>query len=288
MTTKNTYFDPETMTVGNLTDNGDEVWFNSSDGVVSRVVEEGETLIPFALYVSFVNQMKASLPAQYSDRVPTTSDQQSDSIRPTSDQHSDRVPTAFDTSKARDAKRPPRTAKEIVKDNPEVVMMLKERKTIRTLSKGVYKSYKDLPTWTPQYIVDEINKRGIKRADGRPHTVDTVSPIVAAMKIQSRPTVWRVCYLILLTAVIAVIVTKVWFWFTVPDGISTDTDTEQTNKTNQIKVDRDLILIVCNENKITLTDFRINLILQKTYADRAALVAEVKTQYAAMLNAMKK
>ena len=64
MATKNTYFDPETMTVGNLTDNGDEVWFNSSDGVVSRVVEEGETLIPFALNVSFVNQMKASLPAQ--------------------------------------------------------------------------------------------------------------------------------------------------------------------------------------------------------------------------------
>ena len=105
------------------------------------------------------------------------------------------------------------------------------------------------------------------------------------MKIQSRPTAWRVCYLICLTAIIAVIVTKIWFWFTVPDGISTDTATEQTN---QIKVDRDLILIVCNENKIKLTDFRINLILQKTYADRAALVAEVKTQYADMLNAMKK
>lgn len=274
------------MTVGSITDNGDEVWFNSTDGIVSRVVEEGETLIPFALYVSFVNQMKASLPAQYSDRVPTMSDQQSDSIRPTSDQHSDRVPATSDTSKARDAKRPPRTAKEIVKDNPEVVEMLKERKTIRTLSKGVYKSFKHLPTWTPQYIVDEINKRGIKRADGRPHTVDTVSPIVAAMKIQSRPTAWRACYLILLTAIIAVIVTKIWLWFAIPASVNTAA-TKQT-KTSQIKVDRDLILIVCDENKIKLTDFRINLILQKTYADRAALVAEIKAQYAEMLKAMKK
>lgn len=288
MATKNTYFDPETMTVGSITDNGDEVWFNSSDGVVSRVVEEGETLIPFALYVSFVNQLKASLPVQCSDGIRPTSDQQSDSIRPTSDQHSDRVPAASDTSKARDAKRPPKTAKEIVRNNLEVVEMLKERKTIRTLSKGVYKSFKDLPTWTPQYIVDEINKRSIKRADGRAHTVDTVSPIVAAMKIQSRPTAWRVCYLILLTAIIAVIVTKIWLWFAVPDGINTATVTEQTDKTNQIKVDRNLILIVCNENKIKLTDFRINLILQKTYADRAALVAEVKTQYAAMIKAMQK
>lgn len=288
MATKNTYFDPDTMTVGSITDNGGEVWFNSSDGVVSRVVEEGETLIPFALYVSFVNQLKASLPVQCSDSIRPTSDQQSDSIRPTSDQHSDRVPAASDTSKARDAKRPPKTAKEIVKGNPEVVKMLKERKTIRTLSKGVYKSYKDLPTWTPQYIVDEINKRGIKRADGRAHTVDTVSPIVAAMKIQSRPTAWRVCYLISLTAIIAVIVTKIWLWFAVPDGINIDTATEQTEKQNKIKVDKDLILIVCDENKIKLTDFRINLILQKTYADRAALVAEVKTQHAAMIKAMQK
>ena len=39
-TTKTTYFDPETMSVGNITTTDNETWYNSADGVVSRVVEQ--------------------------------------------------------------------------------------------------------------------------------------------------------------------------------------------------------------------------------------------------------
>lgn len=282
---KTKYFDPETMQVGDIISQDGETWFHSGDGTVSREVGEGELLIPYTDYVAFIAEMQKAL-QQRRANILTASGQGGDSLVTLLGQNPDNEATKRDTSLARAARRKPPTAKQICKTHTEAVSILKDAKIIREVSGGTYRNFKNLPTNVPQYIVDYVNQKGCKRPDGRPYTQETLSPVVGAMKITARPSVFRVCYLIALAVVVSVIVTKVWFWFTTPDGISTDT--EQTNKSNQIKVDRDLILIVCNENQIKLTDFRINLILQKTYADRAALVAEVKTQHAAMLNAMKK
>ena len=288
-TEKYKYFDPQTRALGDITQDEEDVWFHSSDGVISRVVGEGELLIPYTYYAAFVAQMQTAL-QQQGGNILTASPQGGDSLVTVSGQQPDNDTTKRDMSSARGAKRKPPTAKQICKAHPEVVEILKDAKTIRELSGGTYRNFKELPTNTPQYIVDEINRRGCRRADGRPYTQETVSPIVAAMKITSRPTVFRACYLIVLAVIVSVFVTKVWFWFAVPSGIS-DTDPETVTGTtaqNKIKVDATLINQICEQNKIKLTEFRINLILKKTYTDKAALVAEVKTQYAAMLNAMQK
>lgn len=285
-TNKLTYYDPETMSVGSITTTDNETWYNSADGVVSRVVEQPASLIPFAAYSAFINMMQraaqsngndAAIMPQYSDIVAAASGQCFDNLPTTTRQTND-------TSAARNAKRPPLKPRQILKKYAAVVAILKDAKTIREVSGGVYSNFKTLPTNTPQYLVDEINRRGLRRKNGKMWTQETVSPIVAAMKINARPTLFRVCFLIVVSIVIAVGVTKVWQWFAAPP--ETTTQTAQSNNQNKFTAaDVDLI---CKKNKIKLTEYRVNLILAKSYPDKAALAEEVKKQYVEMLNAMKK
>lgn len=283
---KANFFDPETMTVGHVEQTDGETWFHSTDGTMSREVGEGEFLIPYSDFAEFLSKMRM-ITQQRRDNVLTASGQYGNSIATVLPQNCDNKATRRDTSSARAARRKPPTAKQVCKAHAEVVAVLKDAKFIRETSGGTYRNFKDLPTNVPRYIVDEVTRRGINRPDGRAYTQETLSPVVAAMKITARPTVFRVCYLICLAVVIAVLITKAWSWFSAPDG-TTPTETEQTDQQNKIKVDKDLILIVCKENQIQLNEFRIALIMQKTYTDKAALVAEVKQQYAAMVKAMQK
>lgn len=285
-TNKLTYYDPETMSVGNITITDDETWYNSADGVVSRVVEQPESLIPFAAYSAFVKMMQRA--AQNSGNDTAIMPQYSDIVAAASGQCSDNLPTTTrqtnDTSAARNAKRPPLKPRQILKKYAAVVAILKDAKTIKQVSGGVYSGFKSLPTNTPQYLVDEINRRGLRRENGKMWTQETISPIVAAMKINARPTLFRVCFLIVVSIVIAVGVTKVWQWFAAP----TETTMQTAQSNNQNKFTAADVDLICKENKIKLTEYRVNLILAKTYPDKAALAEEVKKQYAEMLNAMKK
>lgn len=285
-TNKLTYYDPETMSVGSITITDDETWYNSADGVVSRVVEQPASLIPFAAYSTFIKMMQRA--AQNSGNDTAIMPQYSDIVAAASGQCSDNLPTTTrqtnDTSAARNAKRPPLKPRQILKKYAAVVAILKDAKTIKQVSGGVYSGFKSLPTNTPQYLVDEINRRGLRRENGKMWTQETISPIVAAMKINARPTLFRVCFLIVVSIVIAVCVTKVWQWFATP--AETTVQAVQSNNQNTFTVaDVDLI---CRENKIKLTEYRVNLILAKSYPDKAALVEEIKKQYAEMLNAIKK
>ena len=284
-TNKMTYYDPETMSVGNITPTDNETWYNSADGVVSRVVEQPASLIPFAAYSAFVKMMQRA--AQNSGNDTAIMPQYSDIVAAASGQYSDSVTTITrqtnDTSAARNAKRPPLKPRQILKKYAAIVAILKDAKAIKEVSGGVYSGFKSLPTNTPQYLVDEINRRGLRRENGKMWTQETISPIVAAMKINARPTLFRVCFLIVVSIVIAVGVTKLWQWFTAP--AETTMQTAQSNQNKFTAADVDLI---CKENKIKLTEYRVNLILAKSYPDKAALAEEIKKQYAEMLNAMKK
>ncbi len=285
MTNKTTYFDPETMSVGNITTTDNETWYNSADGVVSRVVEQPASLIPFAAYSAFVKMMQRA--AQNSGNDTAIMPQYSDIIAAASGQCSDNVPTITrqtnDTSAARNAKRPPLKPRQILNKYAAIVAILKDAKVIKEVSGGVYSNFKTLPTNTPQYLVDEINRRGLRRENGKLWTQETISPIVAAMKINARPTLFRVCFLIVVSIVIAVSVTKVWQWFAAP----TET-TMQAAQSNQNKFTAADVDLICQQNKIKLTEYRVNLILAKSYPDKAALAEEIKKQYTEMLNAMKK
>ncbi len=284
-TNKLTYYDPETMSVGNITTTDNETWYNSADGVVSRVVEQPASLIPFAAYSAFVKMMQRA--AQNSGNDTAIMPQYSDIVAAVSGQYSDNLPTITrqtnDTSAARNAKRPPLKPRQILKKYAAVVAVLKDAKTIKEVSGGVYSGFKSLPTNTPQYLVDEINRRGLRRENGKLWTQETISPIVAAMKINSRPTLFRVCFLIIVSIVIAVGVTKVWQWFAAPTETTMQAAQSKQNKFTAADVD-----LICKENKIKLTEYRINLILAKSYPDKAALTEEIRKQYAEMLNAMKK
>jgi hypothetical protein len=214
---------------------------------------------------------------QFCDIVAAASGQCSDSLPTTTRQEND-------TSAARNARRPPLKPRQILKKYAAVVAVLKDAKIIKEVSGGVYSNFKSLPTNTPQYLVDEINRRGLRRENGKQWTQETISPIVAAMKINARPTLFRVCFLIVVSIVIAVGVTKAWYWFTAPT--ETTMQTEQSNNQNKFTAaDVDLI---CRENKIKLTEYRVNLILAKTYPDKTALVEEIKKQYADMLNTIQR
>lgn len=273
------------MSVGNITTTNNETWYNSADGVVSRVVEQPASLIPFAAYSAFVKMMQRA--AQNSGNDTAIMPQYSDIVAAASGQCSDNVPTITrqtnDTSAARNAKRPPLKTRQILKKYAAIVAILKDAKVIKEVSGGVYSNFKTLPTNTPQYLVDEINRRGLRRENGKMWTQETISPIVAAMKINARPTLFRVCFLIVVSIVIAVGVTKAWQWFASP----TET-TMQAAQSNQNKFTAADIDLICQQNKIKLTEYRVNLIVAKTYPDKAALVEEIRKQYAEMLNAMKK
>ncbi len=273
------------MSVGNITTTDNETWYNSADGVVSRVVEQPASLIPFAAYSAFVEMMQRA--AQNSGNDTAIMPQYSDIVAAASGQCSDSVTTITrqtnDTSAARGAKRPPLKPRQILKKYAAVVAILKDAKTIKEVSGSVYSNFKTLPTNTPQYLVDEINRRGLRRENGKLWTQETISPIVAAMKINARPTLFRVCFLIIVSIVIAVGVTKVWQWVAAPTETTMQTAQSSQNKFTAADVD-----LICQQNKIKLTEFRINLILAKSYPDKAALAEEITKQYAEMLNAMKK
>jgi hypothetical protein len=115
-------------------------------------------------------------------------------------------------------------------------------------------------------------------------TQETISPIVAAMKINARPTLFRVCFLIVVSIVIAVGVTKVWQWFAAP----AETTMQTVQSSNQNKFTAADVDLICRENKIKLTEYRVNLILAKSYPDKAALIEEIKKQYADMLNTIQR
>lgn len=272
------------MSIGSITTTDNETWYNSADGVVSRVVEQPESLIPFAAYSAFVKMMQR---AAQSGNDTAIMPQFSDIVAAASGQCSDSLPTTIrqtnDTSAARNAKRPPLTPRQILKKYAAVVAILKDAKTIREVSGGVYSNFKTLPTNTPQYLVDEINRRGLRRENGKMWTQETISPIVAAMKINARPTLFRVCFLIVVSMIIAVGVTKVWHWFAAP----TET-TMQTAQSNQNKFTAADVDLICKENKIKLTEYRVNLIVAKSYPDKAALAEEIKKQYAEMQSVIQK
>lgn len=280
----NRYFDAETMAVGYIANTDGEIWFHSDDGTLSRVVGEEDTLIPYIEYAAFVAQMRSVL-RQRRDNILTENGQCGNSIVTASGQHSDNNPTTRNTSAARDARRPPLTAKQICKANAAAVEVLKDAKTIKELSRGNYANFRELPTNTPQYIVDEINRRGIRRPDGKPYTQDTVSPIVSAMKTTARPSLFRVSYLIVLSVIVSVLVTKAWGCFSASEP-GTET-TLQTAEQNKINVDFDFVQQICKEQNLILTDFRIGLIVKKSYTDKAAVIAEVKKQYAEMQKVIK-
>jgi hypothetical protein len=62
--------------------------------------------------------------------------------------------------------------------------------------------------------------------------------------------------------------------------------TVQSNNQNKFAAaDVDLI---CKENKIKLTEYRVNLILAKSYPNKAALAEEIKKQYAEMQSVIQK
>lgn len=276
------YFDPQTLTVGHVTTEDGETWFHSTDGTMSREVGEEEVLIPYSDFAALVAQMQKTLQRRR-DNILTFSGQSCNDVVTSLRQNDDNNTTRRDTSSARAARRKPPTAKQICQAHAEAVEMLKNAKIIREISNGTYRDFQAFPTNVPQYIVDEINRRGIHRPDGREYTQETLSPVVAAMKITARPSLFRVCYLIVLAVVVSVIVTKVWFWFTTPDGGAIDTPTEQY----KTKFDFDFVKQIAKQNKMELTDYRVGLIVQKSYPDEAALVEEIKKQYADMLNTIK-
>lgn len=285
ITQKITYFDPQSMTVGHVADTDGETWFHSTDGTMSREVGEGEVLIPYSDFTALIAQMQRTLQQQRAN-ILTVPGQGCNSIVTTSRQNDDRKTTTRDTSSARAARRKPPTAKQVCKLHAKAVSLLKDAKFIREISGGTYRNYQALPANVPQYIVDEINRRGIQRPDGKAYTQETLSPVVAAMKITARPSLFRVFYLIALAVLVSVIVTKVWFWFATPDGGgTTDTPTEEQTKT---KFDFDFVKNIAKQNQMELTDYRVGLIVQKTYPDEAALVEEIKKQYADMLNTIKR
>ena len=64
-----------------------------------------------------------------------------------------------------------------------------------------------------------------------------------------------------------------------------DADGAINNQNKFTAADVDLI---CKENKIKLTEYRVNLILAKSYPDKAALAEEIKKQYAEMQSVIQK
>lgn len=306
--TQNTerFFSLQSQNVGTIQtiahgDDEEERWFHSSDGIESHIIGVGEILLPYEAFISVLNAIAKSAksapkPAleQHTDNFLTENIQTSGSVDTAPPQTSDSGRTEeqrrADTQAARDNKRPPLTSAQIVKAYSGVVKMLKNDRFIREVSAGVYGSFKDLPKNCPDYIVAEINKAGHRRKDGRLFTQDTVSPIVSAMKIESKPSVFKLVYLVCLAVLVSVVVTSV-----IRSGGKADeaprTNTEQT-ETNQIKTnfvfDKKTIEQICIKNKIQLTDYRCKLILAKSFSSEEELTTEIKTQYKAMLESMAK
>ena len=91
-----------------------------------------------------------------------------------------------DTSAARSNKPKPPTDKEILSLNADLVKVLKNDRFVRYSTNGDYRNYLNFFDNVPKNLVKEVNKLGIKRADGREYTRETISRVVTAMKIERR------------------------------------------------------------------------------------------------------
>lgn len=91
-----------------------------------------------------------------------------------------------DLDNANDNRPAPPTDQEIINANPELVALLKNRLFIKENTRGKYRSYLSFYDNVPKSIVQAVNKIGVRRADGREHTRETISRVVTAMKITRR------------------------------------------------------------------------------------------------------
>lgn len=296
------YFDVNTTSLGTVRYAGeDEPWFHSENGTDSHAVGVGDILIPFkdfstllTVFVTAARQSSQIALQQHCDNDTTTTPQEYDSETTTLRQRGDNSATASstsshrDTTAARNAKKPPVTTKQIVKIHAAAVSAITKKGYVKAVSEGVYKDIFALPTNVPQYIVDDINAKGIRRPDGRPYTQETLSPVVAAIKTESRPSKMKIAYTFVLAVVLAVLLTRGCNYLTSSTSTPEQTETtQQTSKSNQTFVfDADKIKAICKSKGVQLTDYRIGVILGKTFADEAALSAEISRQYNEMLNAM--
>lgn len=301
------YFDVNTTSLGTVRyADEDEPWFHSENGTDSHAVGVGDILIPFkdfstllTVFVTAARQSSQIALQQHCDNDTTTMPQEYDSDTTTPRQHHDNSATASstsshrDTSAARNAKKPPLTPKKLVKLHAQVLEKITEKGWVKRISDGVYSNVYALPFNVPQYIVDAINALGITRPDGRPYTQETLSPVVAAYKTESRPSKMKIAYTFVLAVVLAVLLTRGCNYLTSSTSTPKQTETtQQASKSNQnngvFVFDADKIKAICKSKGVQLTDYRIGVILGKTFADEAALSAEISRQYNEMLNTMKK
>lgn len=285
------YFDLKTMKSGILKTVEDETWFHSDDGIDSRRVEEGELLLPQEAFANFMTAVlsatKTALPQSCSNDAAELHQQCGNDAATMQQSYSNDTATMqhnYDTETARNSRRPAPTAKELCKIYATEVKFLTDDRNIKTLSKGMYNSYKDLPKSCPRYIVEKMNEMNMRRKDGRLWTVETVSPLIAAIKINKKPSWFKVAYLIFLAVFVSVLVTRLF----VSSEVSHETNEIKTEQ-NEIKnFDRNFVLSILKQNKIKLTEYRINLICSKSYSDEAALTEEIEKQHAEMLKTLKK
>lgn len=301
------YFDTSTNTVGTVryADEG-EPWFHSENGTDSHAVGVGDFLIPYrdfstllGVFIIAAKQNAQLALQQRCDNDTTEMRQECDSITTTPPQHHDNTATASstssyrDTSAARNAKKPPLTTKKIVKLHAQALEKITEKGWVKSISEGVYSNVYALPSNVPQYIVDAINALGIVRPDGRAYTQETLSPVVSAYKTESRPSKIKIIYTVVLAVLLAVLLTRGCNYLTTSTSTPKQTETtRQTSKTNQNNVvfvfDADKIKSICKAKGWQLTDYRVSLILKKTFADEYELTAEISRQYNEMIKAMQK
>ena len=298
------YFDTSTNTVGTVryADEG-EPWFHSENGTDSHAVGVGDFLIPYrdfstllGVFIVAAKQNAQLALQQRCDNDTTEMRQECDSITTTPPQHHDNTATASstssyrDTSAARNAKKPPLTTKKIVKLHAQALEKITEKGWVKSISEGVYSNVYALPSNVPQYVVDAINALGIKRPDGKAYTQETLSPVVSALKTESRPSKLKIAYTFVLAIILAVLITRGFSPSPQPTNAGNQAETTaEASKSNQIFVfDADKIKNICKAKGWQLTDFRIGLILKKSFADEAALTAEICRQYDEMKNTMAK
>lgn len=289
------YFDLKTMKSGILKTVKDETWFHSDDGIDSRRVEEGELLLPQEAFANFMTAVlsatKTALPQSYSNDATELQQHCSNDTTELQQRYSNDTATIqhnYDTEAARNSRRPAPTAKELCKIYADEVKFLTDNRNIKTLSKGMYSSYKELPKSCPRYIVEKMNNMNMRRKDGRLWTVETVSPLIAAIKINKKPSWFKVCYLIFLAVLFSVIITRLF--------VSSEVSHETNEIKNEIKIeqneiknfDRNFVLKILKQNKIKLTEYRINLICSKSYSDVDELKNEISKQYNDMLKTLQK
>lgn len=316
-TTEKLYMNPLRGEFGYITEYEDgEKWWHSKDGTESHRVGEGEIIIPcdeiarmFAMIQSGLANNRTAIeqntdneetaPEQCVDNDPTEFGQYPDNEETDPEPYisGPRTPSQRkrDTQNARDGKRPPKTAKQHVESNPDLVKLLRSSKFIERISDGKYKRFQDLPNTCPQYIVDYANKKGFVRPDGRPYTQDTATTVLSSLKIVSRPSRFRLFYIVGMVIIASVVLTRI-----ISHGGNSESDltnvnnnTEQSvNKNYQnfvkINISNEDVVKICKKAGFQLTDTRIGEVLKKEYADEAEVLAECRRQYNLMVDIMAK